>query len=83
MIEIVRCEGSFETYVTQRFDLVCELGVWISVNDRNLILFGAPIQLVVRMLRQTSIPRIDDARVLHLDVRRRLKVNVLRHGLKE
>jgi hypothetical protein len=52
VIEIVRCKGPFETYVTQRFDLVCELGVWISVDDRDLILLGVPIQLVVRMLRQ-------------------------------
>jgi hypothetical protein len=80
VVEIVRYEGALETYVTQRFDLVCELGVGISVYDRDLIPLGA-----VDTARcshdppKTSIPRIDDARVLHLDVRRRLKVDVLRH----
>jgi hypothetical protein len=56
VVEIVSHEEALETCVTQRFDLVCELGVGISVYDRDLIPLGMPIQLVVRMIHRRSRP---------------------------
>ena len=56
MIEIIGYERSFKTNVTQRFDLICKLGVGVSVNHRNLVPLGVSIQLVIRMIRRSSIP---------------------------
>jgi len=55
VIEIVRGKGTLKTYVSQRFDLVSYLGIWISVYDRYLVSLGVSIQLIVRMIGQTSI----------------------------
>jgi hypothetical protein len=83
VIEIVQCEVPLETRVAQRFDLICELGVGISIYNRNLVPFDVSIQIVVRVIHRRSIPFISDARVLHLDACWWLKVNVLRHFFKE
>jgi hypothetical protein len=50
VVEIVRCERPFKTRITQRFDLVCELGIRISVNDRNLVPLGVSIQSIIRVV---------------------------------
>jgi hypothetical protein len=56
VVEVLGCEKPFKTHITQRFDLICKLGVGISVDDRNLVSLSMPIQLIVRVIRRTSIP---------------------------
>jgi hypothetical protein len=82
VVEIVRYEKALESGIAKRFNLVCDLGVGISVYDRDLVPLGVSIQLVVRVIRRRSVPRIDNARVLHQEIRRRLIVDVVSHRFK-
>jgi hypothetical protein len=56
VVEMVGCEKPLETRVAQRFDLICELSVRISIDDRNLVPLYVPIQIVVRVICRRSIP---------------------------
>jgi hypothetical protein len=56
VVEVICWEKSLEIRVIQQFDLVCELGVGVSVYDRDLVPFGVSIQIVVRMILRSPIP---------------------------
>jgi hypothetical protein len=56
VVKIVGCERLFETGIAQRLDLIGKLGIGISGNHRNLVPLGVSIQLVVRVIRRSSIP---------------------------
>jgi hypothetical protein len=56
VVKVIHCERPLKTRIPQRFDLVGKFGIWISVNDRNLVPLGVTIQLVVRVIRRSSVP---------------------------
>jgi hypothetical protein len=83
MVEVVRCEEPVELRVVQLFDLVRQVAVGISVDDRDLVPLEVRVQPISCVPVVTSFPRVTDARVRHLEVHRRLEIYVLSDLLKE
>jgi hypothetical protein len=56
VVEIIRWESALEGAQRKSFHLIWQDAVGISVDHRDLVLLGVPIQLVVRVIRRRAIP---------------------------
>jgi hypothetical protein len=82
MVEVFGREEAIEFTQWKLFHHVRQATVRISVDDLHQISLFVQVQSISSILCVTSIPFIYDARVLQIDVRRRLEIYVLRDQLK-
>jgi hypothetical protein len=73
--------------VRKLFHFVREIRIRVTVNDRYLIPLGVPICNIIRIpinpIVVACLSPIEDTGILHLEIRRRLKIYVLRYLLEE
>src|SRR5437868_6530410 len=83
VVEILCRKMPIKRTIRQIFHYIRKFAVGVTVDDRDLIPFGARIGPIISKLRPRFVAMINDTGILHLNINRRLEIYVLRDSFKE